>query len=80
MFSLFKVSLLSKPVLRDLVKFGLCLLEVSRDFGRCQATIFFSLCFSSRAFLELFDSNDGLQKLVSQVIRVIFLVFVKLLS
>ncbi|XP_015778205.1 PREDICTED: protein VPRBP-like isoform X2 [Acropora digitifera] len=62
-----KVSLLSNPVLRDLVKFGLWLLEVSHDFGRCEATMFFSLCFSSRAFLELFDSNDGLQKLVSQL-------------
>ncbi|XP_067023771.1 DDB1- and CUL4-associated factor 1-like [Acropora muricata] len=62
-----RVSLLSNQVLRDLVKFGLWLLEVSHDFGRCQATMFFSFSFSSRAFLELFDSNDGLQKLVNQL-------------
>ena len=79
MFSLFKVSLLPNPVLRDLVKFGLWLLECSHDSGRFHAAMFFSFCFSSRAVLEIFDRNNGLQKLVNEVImRVVFIV--KLLS
>ena len=79
MFSLFKVSLLPHPVLSDLVKVGLWLLECSHDFGRWQATMFFSFCFSSHAVLEIFDGNNGLRKLVNEVImRVVFIA--KLLS
>ena len=78
--SLFKVSLLPHPVLSDLVKFALWLLECSHDSGRCHATLFFSLTCSFRAVLELFDSNDGLRKLVNQVIQVVFIRFAELLS
>ncbi|XP_067026012.1 DDB1- and CUL4-associated factor 1-like isoform X1 [Acropora muricata] len=62
-----RVSLLPHPVLSDLVKFALWLLECSHDSGRCHATLFFSLTCSFRAVLELFDSNDGLRKLVNQL-------------
>lgn len=64
----FQVSLLPHPVLSDMVKYALWLLECSHDSGRCHATLFFSLTCSFRAVLELFDSNDGLRKLVNQVI------------
>ena len=67
-FLLLKVSLLPNPVLSDMVKYALWLLECSHDSGRCHATLFFSLTCSFRAVLELFDSNDGLRKLVNQVI------------
>ena len=50
------------------MKYALWLLECSHDSGRCHATLFFSLTCSFRAVLELFDSNDGLRKLVNQVI------------
>lgn len=63
-----QVSLLPHPVLSDMVKYALWLLECSHDSGRCHATLFFSLTCSFRAVLELFDSNDGLRKLVNQVI------------
>ena len=61
------MSLLPHPVLSDMVKYALWLLECSHDSGRCHATLFFSLTCSFRAVLELFDSNDGLRKLVNQV-------------
>ena len=67
-FLFFQVSLLPHPVLSDMVKYALWLLECSHDSGRCHATLFFSLTCSFRAVLELFDSNDGLRKLVNQVI------------
>ena len=62
------------------MKFALWLLECSHDSGRCHATLFFSLTCSFRAVLELFDSNDGLRKLVNQVIQVVFIRFADLLS
>lgn len=62
-----QVSLLPHPVLSDMVNYALWLLECSHDSGRCHATLFFSLTCSFRAVLELFDSNDGLRKLVNQV-------------
>lgn len=62
-----RVSLLPNPVLSDMVKYALWLLECSHDSGRCHATLFFSLTCSFRAVLELFDSNDGLRKLVNQL-------------
>ncbi|XP_066029977.1 DDB1- and CUL4-associated factor 1-like [Pocillopora verrucosa] len=64
-----EVSLLPNPVLNDLVKCALWLLECSHDSGRCHAPLFFSLTCSFRAVLELFDSNDGLRKLVNQVMN-----------
>ena len=70
---MFQVSLLPNPVLSDLVKYALWLLECSHDSGRCHATLFFSLTCSFRAVLELFDSNDGLRKLVNRVISQLYL-------
>ena len=71
--NMFQVSLLPNLVLSDLVKYALWLLECSHDSGRCHATLFFSLTCSFRAVLELFDSNDGLRKLVNRVISQLFL-------
>ena len=53
------------------MRYALWLLECSHDSGRCHATLFFSLTCSFRAVLELFDSNDGLRKLVNQVIIIL---------
>lgn len=54
-------------MLTEVVKYVLWLLECSHYSGRCHATIFFSLTFSFRAILTLFDANDGLRKLVNMV-------------
>ena len=75
LYTFFQVSLLPHPVLSDMVKYALWLLECSHDSGRCHATLFFSLTCSFRAVLELFDSNDGLRKLVNQVICESYLLF-----
>ena len=55
-----------------MVKYALWLLECSHYSGRCHATIFFSLTFSFRAILGLFDLNDGLRKLINMVRYYIF--------
>ena len=62
-----QVCLLPHPVLSDVVKYILWLLECSHDSGRFHATLFFSLTFSFRAVLELFDREDGLRKLINLV-------------
>ena len=54
-------------MLTEVVKYVLWLLECSHYSGRCHATIFFSLTFSFRAILNLFDANDGLRKLINMV-------------
>ena len=45
----------------------LWLLECSHESGRCHATMFFSLAFSFRVLLDLFDQQDGLRKLFNVV-------------
>ena len=45
----------------------LWLLECSHESGRCHATMFFSLSFSFRVILDLFDQQDGLRKLYNLV-------------
>ena len=77
---MFQVSLLPNHVLSDLVKYALWLLECSHDFSRCHATLFFSLTCSFRAVLELFDSNDGLRKLVNRVISQLYLLVSYIIS
>ena len=63
----FQISLLPHPVLSDVVKFALWLLECSHYSGRTHATFFVWLAFPFRAVLEIFDSEDGLRKLFNQV-------------
>lgn len=54
-------------VLADVVSYTLWLMECSHASGCCHATMFFSICFSFRAVLELFDNQDGLRRLVNLV-------------
>ncbi|XP_037535824.1 DDB1- and CUL4-associated factor 1 [Nematolebias whitei] len=62
-----RVCLLPESVLSDLVSYALWLLESSHTSGVCHATIFFSISFSFRAVLELFDQQDGLRRLVNLI-------------
>lgn len=63
-------------VLSDVVNYTLWLMECSHASGCCHATMFFSICFSFRAVLELFDRHDGLRRLVNlvSIIAVCFLI------
>lgn len=62
-----KVCMLPHSVLSDVVGYTLWLLECSHASGCCHATMFFSISFSFRAVLELFDKQDGLRRLVNLV-------------
>lgn len=65
--SLPKVCMLPHSILSDVVGYTLWLLECSHASGCCHATMFFSISFSFRAVLELFDKQDGLRRLVNLV-------------
>ncbi|XP_052603388.1 DDB1- and CUL4-associated factor 1-like isoform X1 [Peromyscus californicus insignis] len=54
-------------VLSDVVNYALWLMESSHASGCHHATMFFSVCFSFRAVLELFDHYDGLRRLVNLI-------------
>uniref|UniRef100_A0A8C2PAU1 DDB1- and CUL4-associated factor 1 n=1 Tax=Capra hircus TaxID=9925 RepID=A0A8C2PAU1_CAPHI len=56
-------------VLSDVVNYTLWLMECSHASGCCHATMFFSICFSFRAVLELFDRYDGLRRLVNLILN-----------
>lgn len=62
-----KVCTLADGVLADMVSYALWLLESSHASGVCHATMFFSISFSFRAVLQLFDHQDGLRRLVNLV-------------
>ncbi|XP_061430043.1 LOW QUALITY PROTEIN: DDB1- and CUL4-associated factor 1 [Lethenteron reissneri] len=62
-----RVCTLPDAVLSDLVSYALWLLECSHESGRCHATMFFSISFSFRTVLDLFDSRDGLRRLINLV-------------
>ncbi|MED6252016.1 DDB1- and CUL4-associated factor 1 [Ataeniobius toweri] len=62
-----RVCMLPHSVLSDVVGYTLWLLECSHASGCCHATMFFSISFSFRAVLELFDKQDGLRRLVNLV-------------
>lgn len=64
-----KVCMLPPSILSDVVGYTLWLLECSHVSGCCHATMFFSISFSFRAVLELFDRQDGLRRLVNLVGR-----------
>ncbi|KAG7267288.1 hypothetical protein CRUP_000286 [Coryphaenoides rupestris] len=60
-----RVCMLPPSILSDVVGYTLWLLECSHASGCCHATMFFSISFSFRAVLELFDRQDGLRRLVN---------------
>ncbi|XP_037304281.2 DDB1- and CUL4-associated factor 1-like [Pungitius pungitius] len=62
-----RVCTLPGGVLSDVVSYALWLLESSHASGVCHATMFFSIAFSFRAVLQLFDRQDGLRRLVNLV-------------
>ena len=62
-----QVCTLQDGVLSDMVSYALWLLESSHAAGVCHATMFFSISFSFRAVLQLFDHQDGLRRLVNLV-------------
>lgn len=64
-----QVCTLPDGVLSDTVSYALWLLESSHASGVCHATMFFSISFSFRAVLQLFDQQDGLRRLVNLVSR-----------
>lgn len=66
-FYVFQVCMHPHNVLSDVVNYTLWLMECSHASGCCHATMFFSICFSFRAVLELFDRYDGLRRLVNLV-------------
>lgn len=59
--------MLPHSLLLEVVSYTLWLLECSHASGCCHATMFFSICFSFRAVLDLFDKQDGLRRLVNLV-------------
>lgn len=62
-----RVCTLPHSVVKDLVKYGLWLLECSHDSGRCHATMFFGLTFQFKIILEEFDQQDGLRKMLNVI-------------
>ncbi|KAM9786000.1 DDB1- and CUL4-associated factor 1 [Neosynchiropus ocellatus] len=62
-----RVCMLPHSILSDVVGYTLWLLECSHASGCCHATMFFSISFSFRAVLELFDKLDGLRRLVNLI-------------
>ncbi|XP_034442578.1 DDB1- and CUL4-associated factor 1-like [Hippoglossus hippoglossus] len=62
-----RVCMLPDGVLSDMVSYAVWLLESSHASGVCHATMFFSISFSFRAVLQLFDQQDGLRRLVNLV-------------
>ncbi|XP_055773836.1 DDB1- and CUL4-associated factor 1-like isoform X1 [Salvelinus fontinalis] len=62
-----RVCMLPDSVLSDMVDYALWLLECSHASGCCHTTIFFSISFSFRAILQLFDHQDGLRRLVNLI-------------
>ncbi|RWS31137.1 protein VPRBP-like isoform X3 [Leptotrombidium deliense] len=59
----------SSSILQELVSYVLWCLECSHDSSRCHATMFFSLTFAFRKILDLFDSQDGLRKIMNVLFR-----------
>ncbi|KAM6980512.1 DDB1- and CUL4-associated factor 1-like [Aplochiton taeniatus] len=62
-----RVCMLPDSVLSDTVSYALWLLECSHASGCCHATMFFSISFSFRAVMQLFDHQDGLRRLVNLI-------------
>ena len=65
--SMERVCQLPPDTIVELVRVMLWLLECSHESGRCHATMFFTMSFSFRVILDLFDQQDGLRKLINVV-------------
>ncbi|TVU16712.1 hypothetical protein EJB05_40287 [Eragrostis curvula] len=59
-----RVCALSSDTLDNVVELALQLLECPQDLARKSAAIFFAAAFVFKAVLDLFDSRDGMQKLL----------------
>lgn len=66
-YNLDSMERVSSPVLSEVVSYALWLLESSHASGVCHATMFFSISFSLRAVLQLFDQKDGLRRLINLI-------------
>lgn len=62
-----RICLLPQPTLKHLTEYLLWLLECSHISGRCHSSLFFSMTFSFRSILTLFDSMDGLRVVVNMI-------------
>lgn len=62
-----QICFLSHHVLENLVSYALWLIETSHDSSRSNTMIFFSLSFSYRMILNLFDSQDGFRKIINEI-------------
>ncbi|XP_022647556.1 DDB1- and CUL4-associated factor 1-like isoform X3 [Varroa destructor] len=54
-------------VLTELIRYALWLLERSHDSSKCHAIMFLGMAFTYPKFLEYFDAEDGLRRLVNVV-------------
>lgn len=62
-----RMCLLPQQTLHCLTEYLLWLLECAHVSGRCHSSLFFSMTFSFRAILNLFDSMDGLRKVINMI-------------
>ena len=62
-----KVCLLPRPVLCNLIKYILWLVECSHDSGRQWAVMFCGLACAFRILLDIFDEQDGARKLYNTI-------------
>uniref|UniRef100_A0ACD5V8R1 Uncharacterized protein n=1 Tax=Avena sativa TaxID=4498 RepID=A0ACD5V8R1_AVESA len=60
-----RVCALSSDTLSNVVELALQLLECPQDSARKNAAIFFAAAFVFKAVLDLFDAQDGMQKLLN---------------
>ncbi|CAN9512112.1 unnamed protein product [Ophioblennius macclurei] len=68
-----RVCTLPGSVLSDMVSFALWLLDSSHSSAVCHATMFFSISFSFRVVLQLFDEQDGRRKFINLISSLDFL-------
>lgn len=62
-----KICWMKQQTVKEMVYYGLWLLECSHDSSRAHAAMFFSLCFKFPLLLEYFDQNNGLRKLLNVI-------------
>lgn len=62
-----RACLLPQSTLQCLTEYLMWLLECAHVSGRCHSSLFFSMTFSFRALLNLFDSMDGLRKVANMI-------------
>ncbi|XP_074598714.1 lisH and WD40 domain-containing protein mahjong isoform X2 [Brevipalpus obovatus] len=62
-----KICTFPRHLLSDMVSYALWLLECSHTSSRCNATFFLGLTFQFRIVLDIFDSKDGLRRLLNAI-------------